>query len=64
MKQYSLFYSNGLAIWLGFPDFIYIKVNDDRKSPISNFIQLKFFRAYSSLKPHILVYSNGVNQYM
>ena len=27
---------------------------------ILNFIELKFYRAYSSMKPHILFYRNGL----
>ena len=38
----------------------YIYVNNGHKSPILNLIKLTFLRAYPSLKPHILFYSNGV----
>ena len=34
-------------------------VNDGLKSAILNLIELEFFMAYTSLKPHILLYSNG-----
>ena len=33
------------------------KVNDGRKSAILNLIDLTFFKAYHSIKPHILFYS-------
>ena len=46
-------HSNGLAIWHGFPDILYIKVNNGHKLSIL----LKFFSAYPSLKQHILLYS-------
>ena len=36
-----MFYSNGLAIWHGFPDITHIKVNNARKSAILNFDQVK-----------------------
>ena len=54
--------SNGLASWHGFPDITHIKVNNGHKSEsaILNFIELKFFRAYPSLKTLILFYSNGL----
>ena len=53
-------FGNGLAIWHGFPNIRHIKVNNGRKSAILNLIELKFFRAYPSLKPHILFYNKGL----
>ena len=44
----------------GFPDILHNRVNNDHKSAILNFIKVKFFRAYSPLKPHILFYGNGL----
>ena len=35
-----------------------INVDDGRKSSILNLIELNFFRAYPSLEPQILFYSN------
>ena len=54
LKPQTLFYSNGPAIWHGFPDIRHTKVNNGHKSAILNLIQLTFFRAYPSMKPHIL----------
>ena len=51
MKSDILFYSNGLAIWHGFPDIIYNKINNFCKSAILNLIELKL---------HILFYCNGL----
>ena len=42
LKLHILFYSNGLAVWHGFPDITHINVNNDCKS---NLIELKCFRA-------------------
>ena len=49
IKPHILFFnnSNDLAIWNGFPDIMYIKVNNNHKSSILNFIEVKFFGAYS-----------------
>ena len=43
-----------------FPDITHIKANDGRMSAIFNLLELKFFRVYPSLKPHILFYSDGL----
>ena len=51
---------NGLAIWHGFPYISHIKGNNDHKSAILNFIELKCFRAYPSLTPHIFFDSDGL----
>ena len=60
MNLYILFCSNGLAIWHGLPDIRYIKVKYGQLAAISNFIELKFLRAYPLyLKPHILFHGNG-----
>ena len=45
MTSRILFYSNDLAIWHGFPDITHIKVNNGR-----HFIELQFFRAFSSME--------------
>ena len=37
-----------------------IKVNNGRNLAILNLIEVKIFRAYPSLKTHILFYSNGL----
>ena len=50
MKSHILFYSKGVVIWHGFPDITHIKINNGSKSAIFNLIELKFFRAYLSLK--------------
>ena len=47
------FYCNGLAVQHGFPDIMYIKVNNGHQPAILNLIQLIFFRAYPYLKSHI-----------
>ena len=49
LKTSILFYSNGLAIWHGFPDIMHIKANNGQKPAILNLIELKFFMAYSYL---------------
>ena len=54
MTSRIVFYSNDLAIWHGFPDITHIKVNNGR-----HFIELQFFRAFSSMETHILFYSNN-----
>ena len=56
-----LFYSNGLAIWHGFPDITHnYKGNNVHKSVILNLIKLKYFRSYPSLKANILFYGDGL----
>ena len=64
-RLYRLFYSNGLAIWHGFPAITYIiEVNNGQKPAISNFIELKFPRAYPPPKPtHFVLYSNGLDSW-
>ena len=42
LKLRILFYSNSLAIWLGYPDITILEL-------IMHLIKLKFFRAYPSL---------------
>ena len=53
--MHIMFYSNGVAIWHGFPDITHIKVNNE-------FDGVEIFRAYPlplpPLKPQILFQSN------
>ena len=39
LKPHILFYGDAPAIWHGFPDINYIKVNNDRKSAIFNWVE-------------------------
>ena len=48
------------AIWHGLSGIRHIKVNYGRQSTILNLIQLKIFKAYPYLKPHILFCSNSL----
>ena len=59
LKQYILFYGNGLGIWHCFPDIMHIKVNNGGKSAILNFYLDEIFPPYPYLKPHILFYGEG-----
>ena len=47
LKQYILFYGNGLGIWHCFPDIMHIKVNNGGKSAILNFYLDEIFHALS-----------------
>ena len=58
LKLQILFYSNGLAIWSGFPVITHIEVKSGRRSAILNLIKLKCFMVYPYLKLHILFNSN------
>ena len=60
LPETAFFYSNGLAMWPGYPDITHVNVNNGCKSAILNLIKLNIFRAYPSLKPHILFYSNDL----
>ena len=54
IKSHILLYSNDLSILHGFQDNMHVNVNTGRKSAILNFVELTIFKAYLSLKPHIL----------
>ena len=63
-KSHILLYGNGLAtrIWHDLPDTRHSKVNYGWQLAILNLVELKFFIFFiytcTSLKPHILFYSN------
>ena len=63
-ESHILFHSNGLAIWQGFPDIMHIKVINATSRPFFNFIELKCFRAYPSLKPHTPLFYSIVYWYL